>query len=120
MCDIQEAKKALAEQKAKATAAKTKGGKEGLIAKSLLLFEVKPWEVETDLDELAKKIFAIQKDGLFWKTEYKKEPIAYGIHKLIVGCVCEDEKISIDDLQDEIAAFEDYVQSVDIAAFNKI
>ena len=81
---------------------------------------MKPWETETDLDALFLKIKAIEQDGLVWKEEYKKEPIAYGIHKLIVGCVCEDEKISIDDLQDEIAAFEDYVQSVDIAAFNKI
>jgi elongation factor 1-beta len=35
-------------------------------------------------------------------------------------CVVEDEKVSVDDLTEEITAFEDYVQSVDIAAFNKI
>jgi translation elongation factor EF-1beta len=29
------------------------------VAKSLLLFEVKPYEAETDLDDLAKKILAI-------------------------------------------------------------
>jgi translation elongation factor EF-1beta len=59
-------------------------------------------------------------DGLLWKTEYKKEPIAYGVHKLIVGCVVEDEKVAVDDLQEKIEAFEDEVQSVDIALFNKI
>ncbi len=59
-------------------------------------------------------------DGLFWKTEYKKAPIAYGVEKLIIGCVIEDEKVSADDLQEKIEAFEDLVQSVDIAAFNKI
>ena len=59
-------------------------------------------------------------DGLVWKTEYKKEPVAFGIYKLIVGCVIEDEKISTDDLQEKIESFEDEVQSVDIAAFNKI
>jgi translation elongation factor EF-1beta len=32
------------------------------------MFEVKPLEAETDLDELAKKIFEIQMDGLYWKT----------------------------------------------------
>jgi translation elongation factor EF-1beta len=37
-------------------------------------------------------------DGLFWKTEYKKEPIAYGVHKLVIGCVVEDAKVSTDDL----------------------
>lgn len=59
-------------------------------------------------------------DGLFWKTEYKKEPIAYGVHKLLIGCVIEDEKVSTDDLQEKMEAFEDLVQSVDIACFNKI
>lgn len=81
---------------------------------------MKPYEAETDLDELAKKVLAIEMDGLYWKTEYKKEPIAYGVHKLIVGCVVEDAKVAVDDLQEKIEAFEDEVQSVDIAAFNKI
>lgn len=31
-----------------------------------------------------------------------------------------DDKISTDELQEKIESFEDYVQSVDIAAFNKI
>ncbi len=81
---------------------------------------MKPYEAETNLDELAKQIIAIEMDGLFWKTEYKKAPIAYGVEKLIIGCVIEDEKVSADDLQEKIEAFEDLVQSVDIAAFNKI
>ena len=94
--------------------------KEKPVAKSLIIFEVKPYEAETDLDELAKKIIAITMDGLFWKTEYKKAPIAYGVEKIIIGCVVEDEKVSTDDLQEQIEAMDDLVQSVDIAAFNKI
>ena len=90
------------------------------IAKSLIIFEVKPYEAETNLDHLAAKILAIQMDGLFWKTEYKKMPIAYGVEKIVIGCVVEDAKVSTDDLQEQIEAFEDEVQSVDIAAFNKI
>lgn len=35
-------------------------------------------------------------------------------------CVVEDDKVSIDELTEEIQEFEDFVQSVDIAAFNKI
>lgn len=35
-------------------------------------------------------------------------------------CVVEDDKISIEELSEEIQEFEDFVQSVDIAAFNKI
>lgn len=59
-------------------------------------------------------------EGLVWKQESRKEPIAFGVYKLIVGCVIEDDKVSTDDLQDAIQAFEDDVQSVDILSFNKI
>jgi translation elongation factor EF-1beta len=47
-------------------------------------------------------------------------PLAYGIKKLQIGCVIEDDKVSVDWLTEEIQNFEDLVQSVDIAAFNKI
>ena len=57
-------------------------GKKKIIAKSLIIFEVKPYDAETDLDALAKEILKIEQDGLVWKPEYKKEPIAYGVHKL--------------------------------------
>jgi translation elongation factor EF-1beta len=48
-------------------------------------------------------------DGLVWKTQYKKEPIAYGVYKIQIGCTIEDEKVSTDDLQEKIEAFEDLV-----------
>ena len=61
---LQAAKKALADAKAKA-----KGdNKPKVIAKSLIIFDVKPWEIETNLDELAANILKIEMDGLFWKT----------------------------------------------------
>ncbi len=36
------------------------------------------------------------------------------------SCVVEDDKVGTDFLEEAITAFEDYVQSVDVAAFNKI
>jgi len=88
---------------------------------SLVMLEVKPVDDTTDLDVLAKRIFKeITQDGLWWKTEYKKEPVAFGIFKLIVGFSCEDEKTSVDDIVERIEALDDMVQSVEIAAFNKI
>jgi len=48
-------------------------------------------------------------DGLLWKTEYKKDPVAYGIFKLIIGCTVEDDKVSSDDLTEKIEAWEDLV-----------
>ena len=88
---------------------------------SLVMLEVKPLDDKTNLDDLAKKMFKeIQQDGLFWKTEYKKEPVAFGIFKLIVAFSLEDEKVSVDGIVEKIEEMEDYVQSVEISAFNKI
>ena len=88
---------------------------------SLVMLEVKPLDSETNLDDLAQKIFKeITQDGLFWKTEYKKEPVAFGIFKLVIAFSLEDEKVSVDDVVERIEAMEDFVQSVEIAAFNKI
>lgn len=107
--------------KKKVEANKAAKAKKVVVAKSIVLLEVKPWGQETDLDALGKKIIAeITREGLFWKTEFKKEPVAYGIFKLVIGCVVEDEKVSVDDLIESIQEYEDDVQSVDIAAFNKL
>ena len=113
-----EEKEQLERMKAKAAAAGKV--KKHVIAKSLILWEVKPWEAETDLDEMAKLILAISMDGLEWKTEYKKEPVAFGVFKIVIGAVVEDEKVSTDDVQEKIEALEDFVQSVDIVSFNKL
>ena len=59
-------------------------------------------------------------DGLTWKTEFKKEPIAYGVSKIVIGAVVEDEKVSTDIVEEKIMEFEDEVQSVDIQIFNKL
>jgi len=95
--------------------------KKPVIAMSLVMLEVKPVDDTTDLDKLAQRLFkTITQDGLFWKTEYKKEPVAFGIFKLIVGFSLEDEKVSVDDVVEKIEELDDAVQSVEIAVFNKI
>ena len=106
--------------KAKGAEAKEKKVKAAPIAKSIIVWEVKPWGEETDLDALAAKILAINMDGLSWKTEYKKEPIAYGVFKIVIGAVVEDAKVSTDIVEETIMAFEDDVQSIDIQSFNKL
>ncbi len=70
---------------------------------------MKPYDAETNLDELAQKILGIQMDGLFWKTEYQKLTIAYGVEKIVIGAVIEDEKVFTEDLQEKIEAFEEEV-----------
>ena len=87
-----------------------KSTKKAVIAMSLVLLEVKPVDDTTKLDDVAARIFKeINQDGLFWKTEFKKEPVAFGIFKLIVGFSCEDEKTSVDDIVEKIEAFDDMV-----------
>ena len=106
---------------AKKKAADKKKAKKVVIAKSSVMFEVKPLDDTTDLDVLYKRIGEdIQMDGLVWGLDMKKVPVAFGIFKLIVACVVEDDKVSVDDVVDKIEAFDDMVQSVEIAAFNKI
>merc|ERR1712020_685784 len=85
--------------------AEKKSKKPALIAKTSVLLDVKPWDVETD--------------GLTWGAT-KYVPVGYGIKKLVVMCTVVDDKVSIEELQEKIEAFEDFVQSCDVAAMNKI
>jgi translation elongation factor EF-1beta len=117
--DDDTAAKEVAAKAKEATAGKKK--KKEVIAMSLVMLEVKPLDDQVDLDKLADYLFKnITQDGLFWKTQYKKEPVAFGIFKLICGFSLEDEKVSVDDVVERIEGIEDMVQSVEIQAFNKI
>jgi len=42
----------------------------------------------------------------------KLVPLAYGIHKLQISCVVEDEKVSIDWLQETLQEIEDFVRNM--------
>lgn len=96
-----------------------KSKKPALIAKSSVILDVKPWDDETDMKQMETKVRSIEMDGLLWGAS-KLVPVGYGINKLQICCVIEDDKVSIDLLSDTIQEDEDHVQSVDIAAFNKI
>ncbi|KAG8003397.1 Elongation factor 1-delta [Nibea albiflora] len=115
--DDEEAEK-LKEQRLKEYAER-KAKKPGIIAKSSILLDVKPWDDETDMAKLEECVRSVQVDGLLWGTS-KLVPVGYGIKKLQIACVVEDDKVGTDLLEEEITKFEDYVQSVDVAAFNKI
>jgi elongation factor 1-beta len=98
--------------------------------------EVKPWDDETDMKALEDSVRSIEKDGLVWGSS-KLVAVGYGIKKLqitlVVGALLwfrciealslistfpEDDKVSLDDLQEQIAEFEDYIQSTDVAAMS--
>jgi translation elongation factor EF-1beta len=96
-----------------------KSKKPVIIAKSNIILDVKPWDNETDLKELERLVRTVHCDGLLWGSS-KLVPVAYGIQKLQISCVVEDDKVGEDFLVEEITKFEDHCQSVDIAAFNKV
>ena len=58
---------------------------------------------------------SIEMDGLTWGAS-KLVAVGYGISKLQVNLVVEDEKVSIDDLQAQIEEDEDHVQSTDVVS----
>ncbi|XP_021176988.2 eukaryotic translation elongation factor 1 delta b (guanine nucleotide exchange protein) isoform X4 [Fundulus heteroclitus] len=116
--DEDEEAEKLKEQRLKEYAEK-KAKKPAVIAKSSILLDVKPWDDETDMAKLEECVRSVQADGLLWGTS-KLVPVGYGIKKLQIACVVEDDKVGTDLLEEEITKFEDYVQSVDVAAFNKI
>jgi len=113
-----EEKKRITEERLKAYHEK-KAKKPKVIAKTNVLFDVKPWDDETDHDKMLEACKSIQLDGLLWGAS-KLVPIGYGIKKLQIMCVVEDDKVSIEELGEKMEEFEDYVQSVDVAAMNKI
>ncbi|PTD11925.1 Elongation factor 1-beta [Fusarium culmorum] len=98
---------------------KKKENKPKTIAKSVVTLDVKPWDDETDMAALEAAVRSIEKDGLTWGAS-KLVPVGFGVKKLQINLVVEDEKISVADLEEEIQEFEDYVQSTDVAAMQKL
>lgn len=72
---------------------------------------------ETDMVALEAAVRGIKKDGLVWGTS-KLVPVGFGVKKLQINLVVEDDKVSITDLQEEIEDFADYVQSSDVVCLS--
>ncbi|KAM9789401.1 LOW QUALITY PROTEIN: elongation factor 1-delta-like [Neosynchiropus ocellatus] len=105
-----EAAEKLKEERIAAYAAK-KSKKPVLIAKSSILLDVKPWDDETDMAKLEEAVRSVQMDGLLWGAS-KLVPVGYGIKKLQINCVVEDDKVGTDILEEEIVKFEDFVSGL--------
>jgi len=116
--ETEEEKKAAAEREAskKASSKKKESGK------SSVLLDVKPWDDETDMQKLEETVRSVQMPGLFWGAS-KLIAVGYGIKKLQIMMTIEDDLVSVDDLIEEQLTVEpanEYIQSCDIVAFNKI
>lgn len=66
------------------------------------------WDDETDMSKMEECVRSIHVDGLLWGAS-KLVPVGYGIKKLQINCVVEDDKVGTDLLEEEITKFEDYV-----------
>merc|ERR1712045_454392 len=117
--DEEDAEAAKVREQRLAAYAEKKAKKPALIAKTSVLLDVKPWDDETDMDALTSAVKSVEMEGLTWGAT-KYVPVGYGIKKLVVMCTVVDDKVSIEELQEKIEAFEDFVQSCDVAAMNKI
>jgi len=107
------------ERRAQEALAKKAATGKVLIAKSMVTLDVKPLDDETNMEEVERLVRTIVIDGLEWKSS-KFVPLCYGIKKLQIQCVVIDDKVSVDDITEQIEAFDEVVQSVDVAAFNKL
>ena len=109
------------EAKIRAEAEKKKAEKEAnkKVEKSLMVINIKPYDEETDLKALFKKIQATPVKGCKWSETCNICPLAYGICYLEISCVIEDDVCSEDDVIEAITQFEDEVQSTEVASFNK-
>ena len=109
------------EAKIRAEAEKKKAEKEAnkKVEKSLMVINVKPYDEETDLKALFKKIQETEVKGCKWSETCNILPLAYGISYIQLSCVIEDDVCCEDDVIEAITQFEDEVQSTEVASFNK-
>ncbi|KAL3332094.1 hypothetical protein AABB24_032616 [Solanum stoloniferum] len=97
-------------------------GKKKESGKSSVLMDVKPWDDETDMKKLEEAVRSVHMEGLTYGAS-KLVPVGYGIKKLQIMLTIVDDLVSVDDLIENYLTVEpinEYVQSCDIVAFNKI
>ncbi|KAE9598385.1 hypothetical protein Lal_00027166 [Lupinus albus] len=115
--ETEEDKKAAEEREAAKKPAKKKES-----GKSSVLLDVKPWDDETDMKKLEETVRSIELPGLLWGAS-KLVAVGYGIKKLQIMMTIVDDLVSVDTLIEERLTVEpsnEYIQSCDIVAFNKI
>jgi elongation factor 1-beta len=114
--ETEEDKAAAAERAAAKPAKKKESGK------SSVLMDIKPWDDETDMKKLEETVRSVQMEGLTWGAS-KLVAVGYGIKKLQIMMTIIDDLVSVDTLVEEVLQeppHNEYIQSCDIVAFNKI
>jgi len=84
-------------------------------AKSNLTLDIKPYDSETDMAELERKVRAIELDGNKWLGSQLVD-VAFGVKKLRIMSQLVDVLINPDTIREAVEDLED-VQSTDVVAF---
>ncbi|KAJ5169943.1 elongation factor 1-beta [Penicillium coprophilum] len=74
---------------------------------------------QNKLIELEANVRAIEIEGLVWGGSQFID-IGYGIKKLQINLVVEEDKVSLEALYTQIEKEEDHVQFIDVAAMQKL
>lgn len=89
--------------------------------RTLVVIEIKPFDIEQDLMELWNKIVTnIKQDGLKWGQSCTLVPVAFGIKKIQTTFVMGIENSSEDIAEAIQEAYADEVQSVEIISMNVV
>ena len=67
------------------------------------------------MEALEKAVRGIEKEGLVWGAS-KLVPVGFGIKKLQINLVVEDDKVSTTELEEEIQELDEWVQATDIVS----
>ncbi|KAJ0828098.1 putative translation elongation factor EF1B/ribosomal protein S6 [Helianthus annuus] len=93
-----EKEKKAAEDRAAAVKASRKKKESG---KSSVLMDIKPWDDETDMQNLEEAVRSVQMEGLLWGACTKIGAVGYGIKKLQIMLTIVDDLVSVDMLFEE-------------------
>eukprot|EP00026_Physarum_polycephalum_P020257 Phypoly_transcript_22729.p2 GENE.Phypoly_transcript_22729~~Phypoly_transcript_22729.p2 ORF type:complete len:102 (+),score=24.40 Phypoly_transcript_22729:94-399(+) len=69
-----------------------------------VVFDIAPWDEETNLDEVEKRVRAIAKPGLVWEQS-ERQPVVGKIFKLRIGAKVE-ASVSTEELTETIQGWE--------------
>jgi elongation factor 1-beta len=75
------------------------------MARLSLRAKILPTGTEIDLDEVAKKIQGVLKEGIIF-SKYAKEPLAFGLYFLIAEFTLDDKEGQMDSLENAIRSIE--------------
>ncbi|SBS83720.1 elongation factor 1-beta, putative [Plasmodium malariae] len=93
----------LNKKKEKEEELKKKKQKEKEKNRSILIIEIKPKSIDTDISKIPKLVKQkIVDENIKWGEEVKKLPVAFGLYKLHMSCIIYDDFVNTNELIDKI------------------